>query len=333
MKKWFYIFPLLILAACFKEPTQTPIEQKPGNLLILNEGNFQWGNASIDLFNLQDWTFAASNIFETENGRPLGDILQSALYFRDKIWLVVNNSGRIEVVNAKSYKLENSITGLSSPRYLCPIDDERMLLSDLYEDSLSVLNASTGSIEKKIALKGWTEQMLLKDDRVWVTNPNTYKIYGVDLDSLYLKDSLDIGFGSFAVKEDAAGKIWIATKGDKVLGIPSQIHCLDPVTKTLTFSKTIGTEAIIDFYIKEGKAYYIFENKLFQFDLASPDQHKILYDAGGSLYAVEVYEGRIFLCDAVDYIQKGRVIILDDQGKETQSFRVGRIPNGFLFIP
>lgn len=333
MKNWLWFLPLMLFVSCFKEDPEKFQPYDKGDLLILNEGNFQWGNASIDLYNLDEWSFSGSNIFETENGRPLGDILQSALLFHDKIWLVVNNSGRIEVLNFNTYKLENSITGLNSPRYLCPIDDRQLLVSDLYDDSLSVLDAITGTVTKKIGLKGWTEQMLRVGENIWVTNPNTYKIYSVDRDSLYLKDSVEIGFGSFAVKEGNDGNVWIATKGDKILGIPSEIHAMNAQNQTFTFSKEIGTEAIIDFYLDGEDAYYIYDNKLYHFSLNAPENHEVLYDQGGSLYAVEVYEHHIFLCDAVDYVQKGKVVILDKQGNETQSFRVGRIPNGFLFIP
>ncbi|MBI1223477.1 MAG: hypothetical protein GC180_12810 [Bacteroidetes bacterium] len=324
------------LISCFKEPDTKTITTPIGSqtLLVLNEGNFQWGNASVTRYMMHDQSYDDQDLFSQANGRPLGDVLQSAMLIDGQIWLVVNNSGRIEVVDKSSFKLVHSLTDFNSPRYLCPIDSGLLLVSDLYDDSISVLHQSDGSLQQKIALKGWTEQMLRLGDDVWVSNPNSYKIYQLDEDSLYLKDSIDIGFGSFALSSDSQNRIWIATKGDKTLGIPAQIHCLDPNTKSMIHSLNIGTEPIIDFYLKGDFVYYIQNNKLYRFPTDSPTAPgDLLYDKGGNLYAVELHDNRIFICDAVDFVQRGKVIVLDTSGAETHSFLAGRIPNGFLFIP
>ncbi|MDX5320561.1 MAG: YncE family protein, partial [Bacteroidota bacterium] len=125
----------------------------------MNEGNFQWGNASIHRYDPKSKSYDDQDLFSRVNQRPLGDVLQSGLVLENEIWMVVNNSGRIEVVNKSDFKLVKSFTDFLSPRYLCEIDPDRMLVSDLYLDSLTLFNRHTGKVLQRIALKGWSEQM------------------------------------------------------------------------------------------------------------------------------------------------------------------------------
>ena len=65
---------------------------------VLHEGNFQGGNASLSFLN--NFTGIMSNgVFTAVNSIPLGDVGQSMTIWDDKGYIVVNNSGKIEVVD------------------------------------------------------------------------------------------------------------------------------------------------------------------------------------------------------------------------------------------
>ena len=64
-------------------------------VLVCNEGNFRWGNASAGILNLSNQKWVEDG-FKQVNGRSLGDVLQSATYWNENWWLVVNNSSKIE---------------------------------------------------------------------------------------------------------------------------------------------------------------------------------------------------------------------------------------------
>lgn len=337
MKKLLSLSLILALGACFPEKdTPGGPAPSPGSVLVLNEGNFQWGNASITSYDLKEGTASGGDMFSSANGRPLGDVLQSALLIDNNYWLVVNNSGKIEVVDQKSFKSNKTLSTLGSPRHLCRVSPDEVALSDLYSDSLSFINIHSGAITHQVYIKGWMEEMILLKDQLWVTNPNSRKIYEVSMTTKQVVDSIAIGFGSFSVYSDKAERLWIATRGNKDLGIPSMIHCMDPLSKSLLFSEEIGNEIIQDFFVDaQDRVYYVFENKLYRFDAQSPAIPASPLYAGstGNLYAVEYHAGKIFLGDAIDFIQRGNVLVLDDSGKLLDIFQAGRIPNGFLFIP
>ena len=68
-------------------------------VFIVNEGQYPSGAGTVSFFNRS--TKALSNdIFQTVNGRPLGDEAQSMTIYSGKGYIVVNNAQCVEVVTA-----------------------------------------------------------------------------------------------------------------------------------------------------------------------------------------------------------------------------------------
>ena len=112
---------LLLISSCDK-PKSLGKEDHflSEGILISNEGNFQWGNASVSFYDEEKDTLL-QDVFQSVNQRPLGDVLQS-IYLDDKYaYLVVNNSGKIEVVEKHSFDLQHTISGFMSPRYFADL--------------------------------------------------------------------------------------------------------------------------------------------------------------------------------------------------------------------
>ena len=61
------------------------------------------GNATLDFFSYTT-SSVISNVFESINQRPVGDVLQSMSIIGDYGYLVVNNSNKIEVVTMQDMK-------------------------------------------------------------------------------------------------------------------------------------------------------------------------------------------------------------------------------------
>jgi len=125
MHKFRALFACIIsvwFTSCITEPKQipvVPIVNTTNRVGILCEGNYMWGNARFDVYSV-DSNKLYANVFESENKKPIGDVLQSGYFDGKSIWLTVNNSGKILKLNPSSYKQVNSRGSLRSPRYLLP---------------------------------------------------------------------------------------------------------------------------------------------------------------------------------------------------------------------
>lgn len=150
MKSSFPWFPLLLFAlvACDRDrigPQEPPSQGSEGQraqYFLLNEGNFQWGNASVGAYlgkspgYLEHWYRAANQ------EQPLGDVLQDLQAHRDRYWLVLNGSNHIKLVDTTHWWQVAQVQGLGAPRYVA-FAQNKAFVSDLYAREILILETGT----------------------------------------------------------------------------------------------------------------------------------------------------------------------------------------------
>ena len=342
MKKAFILFAAIIfLISCKKDKvsdTITPFKADHGGVYISNEGNFQSGNASLTYFNPLNET-VYDDPFKQTNHQSLGDICQSMNIINGKLYIVVNNSGKIEVCDPYTLVKESTITGLTSPRYILSVNNSKAYVSDAYANHLSVINLNNNSISGTIALNGWTEQMLLKNNRIYVTNTFSNYLYLIDPVNDILDDSILISKGSNSILEDLNGKIWVLCGGDYLQTYNATLYRIDPATNQVEDKFTFASG---DFPSRlcingSGDSLYFLNkgiNKMSVIDHALPVSPFIV-SSGNNFYGLGINrtKNEIYVSDAIDYIQKGKVFRYRANGLAIDNFLVGIIPGDFLFLP
>lgn len=86
-------------------------------LFITNEGNFQYGNATLSFYDTQTRKID-NEVFFRANDQKLGDVAQSMTMYGGLGWIVVNNSHVIFAIDPVTFKEVGRITNLTSPRYI-----------------------------------------------------------------------------------------------------------------------------------------------------------------------------------------------------------------------
>ena len=97
-------------------------------VFIVNEGSFLSNNGSVSYYNPDSGTLV-NNLFETVNGRPLGDVVQSMEFAGDKAYMVVNGSGKVEIVDRETFETETEPILASYPRYFQAVDSHKGYLT------------------------------------------------------------------------------------------------------------------------------------------------------------------------------------------------------------
>ena len=119
-----YLLSMLLALVCFScdedEEIARSLFERGGGFFVVNEGAFQQGNGSFGFFNALSGEYEDA-VFASQNDLPLGDVVQSALNIDDRIYIVVNNSNKIEILEADSLKSTGRIEGLNSPRYMTQV--------------------------------------------------------------------------------------------------------------------------------------------------------------------------------------------------------------------
>lgn len=306
-------------------------------IYILNEGNFQQANASVSYFNPAKDT-VAQEVFSRVNGSKLGDVGQSILQIGDLVYIVVNNSQKIEVCEASTFKRQKTITGFDSPRYILPVTNDKVYVTDLFANGVYVVNVSSGAIEKKISVLGWTEAVWKKDAFAYITAPNTDQLFIIDTQIDAIVDSIKISLGGSGIVEDKTGRLWVLCGGDYVTKEKPALHYIDPAKKELL--RTFVFEGAFDYPTRlninstlDSLMYInvdvfkmgIQESKLPNFPL--------IQAKGRNFYSMSILKDDDVLCigDAKDFTQNGEVVLYSSQGHLMTSFPCGIIPTSFLF--
>lgn len=331
---------ILFLNACVSDKAkdvkpEIPVVAKPAaGVYITNEGNFTWGNASVSYYNFSDHQ-VTEDAFKAANKRQLGDVCQSMSIINGKAYIVVNNSFKIEVVTPDSLKSVGVISGLSSPRYILAVSDTKAYVTDYKRNAIYVVDLSTNNVIKEIPCKGWTEELVLAGNKVFVTNIRKQYLYVVNPVSDVIEDSIKIGLNAYSVKTDKYNKVWVLA--GKNGSVAAALHRINPVSneieQTYSFSTSDspgsleinGTRDTL-YYLNKGVCQFSISDASLPGAVLVPQGNRLFYGLG-----IDPSSGVIFVSDAIDYVQQGIVYRYLPNGTLLNSFKVGTTPGDFCF--
>lgn len=338
-----YVFAFSFFACKKKEvgPQRVdgaPYYQQEGSKVIVGcEGNFGWGNASMSVYNTET-KVNANQVFNTQNHLPLGDVFQSATLFNGDLFIVVNNSNKIEVVDTTNFMSKGTITGLTSPRYFMGISHSKAYVSDLYANAITIVNPSTFQITGTIPVSDWTEQMILLNQTAYVTQKGTNQVLLIDVVTDAVVDSITVGREPNSLVLDAFDNLWVLCSGGVNEVTPSLVQInttTNTVMKNLLFNSPSESPNNLQIDTSKTQLLYLNDN-LYQQSLTATaiDDNPIL-NAGNTVFyglGVNPYNNEIYLSDAIDYVQAGKVYRYSPTMSLIDDFTTGIIPQDFTFL-
>jgi DNA-binding beta-propeller fold protein YncE len=347
------IFLLAItLQACVKDKPETPGNPTPTGggrrLYIANEGSLGNGNASLSFYNI-DKDNIFNDVFFQKNTQQLGDIFQSMLIDGEELYMAVNNSDKIVVVNKQDFALKANIT-VRKPRYMLKVTDEKMYVSSLYYPEINILNTKTRQVTGKIDIDyPNSEGMTLFNGKVYVCNWDTACSYIYEIDPATDQVSARIniaGRASQQVLVDKNQKLWVLA-GNVYKQKIATLTQIDPATRSIIKSFTFPAGADImkpcwnptkdTLYFLgvnyDGSTDY---NGLYRMDINASSLPVSLFIQAQSLQyywalGLDSVTNQIYLGDPKGFIQKGNVSVYQTNGQKIRSFNTGLGPGYFSF--
>ncbi len=313
-------------------------------VFIVNEGNYTQGNASISFYNF--YTRKVFNsIFYVKNKRPLGDVAISMNKINGLAYIVVNNSGKIEVVNPEDFSAVKTITGLVSPRFILAVNDQKAYISDLRSPFLSILNLKTNTISGSISCGKSTDRMLKVGNHVFVCNwseyylphpNNTVMIINSDNDQLI--DSIIVGKEPNSMVVDKNNKLWVLSSGGYNNETFPELNCINiqnfQIEKTIAFpNKYLSPQSLC--INKTGDSLFYINNHIYKMSVNENQLplNPIIFKQNHLFYALSVNpeNNELFISDVIDYNQNGLVFRFSSDGSIIDSAKVGIIPGYFCY--
>lgn len=349
--KQYAVLALLCVTAagCMKWEEGRPdgFDNTGDGLFILCEGNFQYGNATLSYYNPADGK-VENEVFYRANGMRLGDVAQSMTMYDGKGWIVVNNSHVIFAIDPVTCKEAGRIENLTSPRHILFINSEKAYVSQLWDNRIYIINPTKYEITGYIEVPGMqpgngsTEQMAMVGDYVYCTcwsyqnrviriDPSTDKVTG----------SIEVGLQPKALVKDCHDRLWTITDGG-FEGSPygyeqPRLICIDPSTfsiiRTLTFREGAAPTGLTA--NGDGTSLYWIDDDVWEMsaDAVSLPAKPLIESRKTRYFALTVNPANsdIYLADAIDYMQQGKVYHYSASGTLLEDFYVGVTPGAFCW--
>ena len=340
-----------VVAACKKDKPDAVSNGVPGatgNVYIVCEGNF--GNGDATLYAFAPATDSVyGDIYAMANGQPLGDVFQSMQRIGNKLFLCVNNSDKIVVLNADTRKLAGVIS-VPKPRYLLPVSPAKAYVSAEYSNKVYVIDPQTLQVTDTIALPYQNpEGMCLYNNSAiictWDAAGNA--VYKIDVTTDKLIQTIKIaGYAPQEALIDKEQMLWVLA-GDQYSGKAATWTRIDPSTGEILTSYTFPADAntVRPVFNNTKDTLYFIEanqnggtedNGIYRMgihDAELPTQPFVAAKQYQYFWAlgIDPLSGNIYIGDPKGFIQKGSVYIYRPDAVLLKTFTVGLGPGHFYF--
>lgn len=215
---------LYLALACFTVSCNLVNNGGSGNssvtseVYVWNQGAFGQGNASVTGYNPVTNT-ATQNIFATRNNRPIGDTIESATLVSGKLYIVVDGSNKIEVVDPSSMMETGSIgfQGSVSPWQLVAAGQNTAYVTEFYKKSVAVVDLNSLKVTSTITVGTYPEGIATANGKAYVAVSGLGRsdsVAVINMAANTISGYIKVGDNPTVVAADAEGRIWVVCTGN-----------------------------------------------------------------------------------------------------------------------
>lgn len=259
----------------------TPKGNYENGLIILNEGAFFGGNASVS-FVSDDLSLVENDVFNNMNEELLGDTAQSMAFSGDLAYVVVNVSKKIEVVNRVTFKSVATIsTGLVNPRYMAITGGKGYVTdwgdgTDPSDDFIAVVDLATNTITSTISVVEGPEQIAANNTTIYVSHKGGFSsnniVSTIDVATNALQ-TITVNDNPDEITFDNSGDLLVLCEG-KVIYNTDYTEVIDHTIASITKISTSNNTVISSIEFPFGS-----HPRLFTIDANTQDMYYYLSDS------------------------------------------------------
>lgn len=363
---------LLVFGACRKDPavapeqTETAFPPNPTSVIkglyLLNEGNMNMNKASLDYLDLRTGTYRR-NIYGQANPevtKGLGDVGNDIGIYGSKLYVVVNNSNKLEILDVKTSRKIKQID-ITNGRYVTFYKGKAYVsayfgkVGDPQAANGNIIEIDTVSLQvkRKVDVSRQPEEMAIVGEKLYIANSGGYSppnyertISVIDLNTFTEIKRIDVAINLGRLKADRYGDLYVTSRGD-YYDIPSKLFVID--TKTDQIKKTFDIAAS-NLWIDDDTAYlyatewsYTQQKNIISYSMINVKDETLIdkkFITDGTDAQIKIPFGimvdpvtkEVYVSDAKDYVTPGTLYCFDPNGKKKWSVVTGDIPAHFAFV-
>jgi DNA-binding beta-propeller fold protein YncE len=303
---------------------------------ILNEGNYLAGNGSVSFYSSETGEIH-NDLFTAQNGRALGDIPSFLAVDGDRGFIIVNNSGTIEVVDLLTMESITTVTGLNSPRQMV-IRGRKGYVSSLSSNEVTVIDLDRIVISGAFNIGCTSEAMAISGGKLvsafWAGGN---RVVVTDLETEEVITSITVGLEPESMVLDRNNKLWVlCTGGWNGEEIPRlvRINTVTNLAEAEMFFRTVSDNPSSLTANAAGDTLYFIDEGVRRMPITASGLPSEAYITAGARLFYKLAAGpggQVAVTDAIDYQQKGDFLVYNSRGELADTEQAGIIP-GFMFF-
>ena len=353
----FYLFIAIILILIFSScddmkdiPTLVDIPQitsESGQLYVLSEGLFNMNNSTLTRIDFKNRTLD-TDFFSTVNQRGLGDTANDMKQYNNYLWIVVNVSSQIEVVDIatgisiRRIPLFNESGIARQPRFISFYAGKAYVCS--FDGTVTRIDIPTLKIDGIVTCGRNPDGITTTSGKIYVSNSggldmpnydNTVSV--IDINTFTEIKKITVGLNPYKIESDNEGDVYVISRGNNA-NIIAKWYRID--SKNDTVAQVFDQLPITNFTIKNDTAYlYSFDYVrntywIKTFDCKSEQiisnnfiTDNTILDRPFSI-SVNQDNNNVYITDAHNYTVKGDLLCFNLQGKLLYKIQnIGLNPN------
>lgn len=337
---------------------------EPSGIYLVNQGNQGSNKARLDFLNFHNG-FYIRDVFTEYNPevvKGLGDTGNDVQVYKGKVFVAVNGSHKVEIMDAYSMKRLAQVD-VPNCRFIAFDGNHAYVTSYVAKDkealktqkgALYCIDLDTYKVTGQVTVGYQPEQLVIRDGKAYVANSGGYvagndnTVSVVDLKSMKVEYNIEVAVNLELMLVDAEGTIWVSSRGNYV-DVSSTLNYLVkkgdkyelggsvnvPVSSMALAGDKIYVIGLT--YIpptwKPTTTYNIVNVKTRELESGSFITDGTESDITTAFtVTVNPGNGDIYVTDAKDYVSSGTLHCYTGSGKHKWSVHTGDIPGRIAFL-
>lgn len=380
MKRLFPFMSVLVLLGGCREvevvvPTEYELvdesyrpESDVKGMYLVNEGNMGSNKCTLDYLDFENGWYAR-NLYAEKNPhvvKELGDVGNDIRIYGSRLYVVVNCSNKVEVLNARTGVRIGQIE-IPNCRYIrfyrgkayvsAYVGPVQLYNPDAVKGAVYKVDTLSLQVEGKVTVGYQPDELEVLGEYLFVANSGGYMapnydntVSMIELEGFRQVRKIPVGINLHRVRADRYGRLWVTSRGNYE-NIPSNLYVLERKKNSveMVVTDTLGIPCSNLFIQGDSLYYYSTEwNNFTQrntvtYGIIDIKTKRKVSDSfikdgtGGDItipYGIALHPetGDIFVTDAKNYVSSGTLYCYTRDGVRKWKVRTGDIPAHMCFL-
>ncbi|MEJ8801036.1 DUF5074 domain-containing protein [Pontibacter sp. H249] len=326
-----------------------PYDQR--GVFIVNEGNYGTPTGSLSYLSDSAGHTVQNDVFKKANSnRPLGDVVQDMVIFEDRALIVINNSNKLEIVDAYTLKTQG-VVNLAQPRYAAVLNKNKAYITEWVKygepGRVAVIDLNGYTVTKTITVGQMPEQLKIVNGRLYVAVSGDNKVVVINTNTDAIETTLDVADSPRELEVDVRNNLWVLSSGKTVYNpdwtvdysktTPGALSLINTagdaaVSSTMTFGSNQSSPGQLTVNGTKDRLYFNYNGKTYSQQISNNTLSTTpILDRSFSGLGIDPETGNIYGSDNNGFSGDGTVFVYKPDGTKVNVFKVGVGPNGFVF--